>query len=192
MEPASSVGTRPPPSHGRLPTAEPPARLCRWEHNSDRPAGPRLELLAEGASRSGLEGFSRAPLNRKVRFPQAPRHREVSACSRSCRRCGRRLPPLYQLDVLACETNTDGRTVGDPAECGVRELVRRPCGRGAGRIIAVALRLQIDWPALRRPLSGQILGSRFKNMKELIPPRGRVVRHEHSDRGRDLRATPRE
>jgi len=59
-------------------------------------------------------------------------------------------------------------------------------------IIAVALRLQIDGPALRRPLSGQIQGSRFKNMKELIPPRGRVVRHEHSDRGRDLRATPRE
>ncbi len=27
-------------------------------------------------------------------------------------------------------------------------------------IIAVALRLQIDGPALRRPLSGQILGSR--------------------------------
>ena len=41
-------------------------------------------------------------------------------------------------------------------------------------IIAVSLRLQIDGPALRRPLSGQILGSRFKNMKELIPPRGNI------------------
>ncbi len=41
-------------------------------------------------------------------------------------------------------------------------------------IVAVALRLQVEGPALRRPLSGQIQGSRFKNMKELIPPRGNI------------------
>jgi hypothetical protein len=41
-------------------------------------------------------------------------------------------------------------------------------------IVAVALRLQVEGPALRRPLSGKIQGSRFKNMKELIPPRGNI------------------
>jgi hypothetical protein len=41
-------------------------------------------------------------------------------------------------------------------------------------IVAVALRLQVEGPALRRPLSGQIQGSRFKNMKELIPARGNI------------------
>jgi len=37
-------------------------------------------------------------------------------------------------------------------------------------IVATALRLQADGPALRRPLSGIIKGSKFPNMKELIPP----------------------
>jgi len=41
-------------------------------------------------------------------------------------------------------------------------------------IIATALRLQVDGPALRRPLSGIIKGSKFPNMKELIPPAGNV------------------
>lgn len=41
-------------------------------------------------------------------------------------------------------------------------------------IIATALRLQMDGPALRRPLSGIIKGSRFPNMKELIPPAGNI------------------
>lgn len=39
-------------------------------------------------------------------------------------------------------------------------------------IIATALRLKVDGPALRRPLSGIIKGSKFPNMKELIPPAG--------------------
>lgn len=41
-------------------------------------------------------------------------------------------------------------------------------------IIATALRLQVDGPALRRPLSGIIKGSKFPNMKELIPPAGNI------------------
>ncbi len=41
-------------------------------------------------------------------------------------------------------------------------------------IIATALRLQMDGPALRRPFSGIIKGSRFPNMKELIPPAGNI------------------
>lgn len=41
-------------------------------------------------------------------------------------------------------------------------------------IIATVLRLQEDGPALRRPLSGLIKGSRFSNMKELIPPVGNI------------------
>jgi hypothetical protein len=41
-------------------------------------------------------------------------------------------------------------------------------------IIATALRLQVDGPALRRPLSGIIKGSKFPNMKELIPPTGNI------------------
>lgn len=41
-------------------------------------------------------------------------------------------------------------------------------------IIATALRLQEDGPAMRRPLSGLIKGSKFPNMKELIPPAGNV------------------
>jgi hypothetical protein len=36
-------------------------------------------------------------------------------------------------------------------------------------IVATAMRLQADGPALRRPLSGIIKGSTFPNMKELIP-----------------------
>jgi len=41
-------------------------------------------------------------------------------------------------------------------------------------IIATAMRLQMDGPALRRPLSGIIRGSKFPNMKELIPPAGNI------------------
>ena len=41
-------------------------------------------------------------------------------------------------------------------------------------IIATAMRLQQDGPALRRPLSGIMKGSRFPNMKELIPPAGNI------------------
>lgn len=41
-------------------------------------------------------------------------------------------------------------------------------------IVATALRLQADGPALRRPLSGIIKGSKFRNMKELIPPAGNI------------------
>lgn len=41
-------------------------------------------------------------------------------------------------------------------------------------IIATVLRLQEDGPALRRPLSGSIKGSKFSNMKELIPPAGNI------------------
>jgi hypothetical protein len=41
-------------------------------------------------------------------------------------------------------------------------------------IIATALRLQGDGPAMRRPLSGIIKGSKFPNMKELIPPTGNI------------------
>lgn len=41
-------------------------------------------------------------------------------------------------------------------------------------IVATAIRLQMDGPALRRPLSGIIKGSRFSNMKELIPPAGNI------------------
>jgi hypothetical protein len=41
-------------------------------------------------------------------------------------------------------------------------------------IVAAALRLQDDGPALRRPLSGVIKGSQFPNMKELIPPAGNI------------------
>jgi len=41
-------------------------------------------------------------------------------------------------------------------------------------IIATALRLQEDGPAMRRPLSGIIKGSTFPNMKELIPPAGNI------------------
>ena len=41
-------------------------------------------------------------------------------------------------------------------------------------IVATALRLQADGPALRRPLSGIIKGSNFPNMKELIPPAGNI------------------
>ena len=41
-------------------------------------------------------------------------------------------------------------------------------------IIATAIRLQADGPALRRPLSGIIKGSTFPNMKELIPPAGNI------------------
>lgn len=41
-------------------------------------------------------------------------------------------------------------------------------------IVATALRLQVDGPALRRPLSGLIKGSKFSNMKELIPPSGNI------------------
>lgn len=41
-------------------------------------------------------------------------------------------------------------------------------------IIATALRLQQDGPAMRRPLSGIIKGSKFPNMKELIPPAGNM------------------
>jgi hypothetical protein len=41
-------------------------------------------------------------------------------------------------------------------------------------IVATALRLQEDGPALRRPLSGIIKASKFSNMKELIPPTGKI------------------
>jgi hypothetical protein len=41
-------------------------------------------------------------------------------------------------------------------------------------IVATALRLQEDGPALRRPLSGIIKASKFSNMKELIPPTGNI------------------
>jgi hypothetical protein len=41
-------------------------------------------------------------------------------------------------------------------------------------IVATAMRLQVDGPALRRPLSGIIKGSTFPNMKELIPPAGNI------------------
>lgn len=41
-------------------------------------------------------------------------------------------------------------------------------------IVATTLRLQADGPALRRPLSGKIRGSRYANMKELIPPAGNI------------------
>ena len=41
-------------------------------------------------------------------------------------------------------------------------------------IVATALRLHQDGPALRRPLSGIIKGSTFLNMKELIPPAGNI------------------
>lgn len=41
-------------------------------------------------------------------------------------------------------------------------------------IVAAALRLQADGPALRRPLSGIVKGSKFSNMKELIPPAGNI------------------
>lgn len=41
-------------------------------------------------------------------------------------------------------------------------------------VIATAIRLQADGPALRRPLSGIIKGSKFPNMKELIPPAGNI------------------
>lgn len=41
-------------------------------------------------------------------------------------------------------------------------------------IIATVLRLQVDGPALRRPLSGLVKGSRFPNMKELLPPAGNI------------------
>jgi hypothetical protein len=41
-------------------------------------------------------------------------------------------------------------------------------------IVATALRLQADGPALRRPLSGIIKGSKFPNMKELIPTAGNI------------------
>jgi hypothetical protein len=41
-------------------------------------------------------------------------------------------------------------------------------------ITAVIERLKSDGPALRRPLSGQIKSSRYKNMKELIPPQANI------------------
>ena len=41
-------------------------------------------------------------------------------------------------------------------------------------VVAVLLRLQVDGPALRRPISGQIKSSRHKNMKELVVPRGDI------------------
>ena len=41
-------------------------------------------------------------------------------------------------------------------------------------IVATSMRLQVDGPALRRPLSGIIKGSKFLNMKELIPPTGNI------------------
>jgi hypothetical protein len=41
-------------------------------------------------------------------------------------------------------------------------------------IVATVLRLQVDGPAMRRPLAGTVRGSRFPNMKELIPPAGNV------------------
>lgn len=41
-------------------------------------------------------------------------------------------------------------------------------------IIAAIVRLQHDGPAMRRPLSGAINGSRFSNMKEWIPPGGNI------------------
>ncbi len=41
-------------------------------------------------------------------------------------------------------------------------------------IIATALRLQADGPAMRQPLSGILKGSKFPNMKELIPPAGNI------------------
>lgn len=41
-------------------------------------------------------------------------------------------------------------------------------------MIATVMRLQDDGPALRRPLSGLISGSRYSNMKELIPPAGNI------------------
>lgn len=41
-------------------------------------------------------------------------------------------------------------------------------------IVATTLLLQADGPALRRPLSGMIRGSRYANMKELIPPAGNI------------------
>ena len=41
-------------------------------------------------------------------------------------------------------------------------------------IVATVLRLQDDGPAMRRPLSGIIKGSKFANMKELIPPVGNI------------------
>lgn len=41
-------------------------------------------------------------------------------------------------------------------------------------IVAATLLLQGDGPALRRPLSGIIRGSRHANMKELIPPAGNI------------------
>lgn len=43
-------------------------------------------------------------------------------------------------------------------------------------IVAVALHLQSEGPALRRPLSGIIKGSKLPNMKELIPLAGRQKR----------------
>lgn len=41
-------------------------------------------------------------------------------------------------------------------------------------IVATAIWLQADGPAMRRPLSGIVKGSKFTNMKELIPPAGNI------------------
>ncbi|MCJ7711312.1 MAG: type II toxin-antitoxin system RelE/ParE family toxin [Chloroflexi bacterium] len=41
-------------------------------------------------------------------------------------------------------------------------------------ITAVIEHLKSEGPALRRPLSGQIKSSRFKDMKELIPPQANI------------------
>jgi len=41
-------------------------------------------------------------------------------------------------------------------------------------ITAVIEHLKSEGPALRRPLSGQIKSSRYKNMKELIPPQANI------------------
>jgi hypothetical protein len=55
-----------------------------------------------------------------------------------------------------------------------RRLVSDKTDEERDAIIATALRLQEDGPALRRPLSGIIKGSKFPNMKELIPPAGNI------------------
>lgn len=41
-------------------------------------------------------------------------------------------------------------------------------------IIGVLNHLRVEGPSLRRPISGQISGSTFKNMKELIPPKANI------------------
>ena len=41
-------------------------------------------------------------------------------------------------------------------------------------VVAAVEKLQEFGPALRRPLVGNIDGSAFPNMKELIPPRGNI------------------